>query len=110
MTETQEPPPIDIRPQDWAILRAILRQHLPGHEIWAFGSRVTNRAKPFSDLDLAVMTAEPLPLATRAALAEALSESDLPWMVDVIDWATTSPVFRRIIESQRQLIQKPEPP
>jgi type I restriction enzyme S subunit len=99
-----ELPPIDIRPQDWTILRTLLRRHLPQHEVWAFGSRVTGRAKPFSDLDLVVIADTPLSLDERAALAEALSESGLPWTVDLLDWATTSPVFRRLIEAEHRLI------
>jgi type I restriction enzyme S subunit len=100
-----EAPPIDIRPRDWAILRRILQQHLPRHEVWAFGSRVTGRAKPYSDLDLVVIAEEPLPLGQRAALVEALTESDLPWTVDLLDWATTAPAFRRLIEADRRLLQ-----
>jgi type I restriction enzyme S subunit len=34
------------------------------------------------------------------------SESDLPWRVDVVDWACTSASFRRIIEQNRVVIQK----
>jgi type I restriction enzyme S subunit len=104
-----DPPAIDIRPQDWAILRAVLRQHLPQHEVWAFGSRVTGRAKPYSDLDLVVVADAPLSLGERAALAEALTESDLPWTVDLLDWATTAPAFRRLIEADRRLVQARPP-
>jgi predicted nucleotidyltransferase len=102
-------PPIDIRPRDWAILRTLLRRHLPQHEVWAFGSRVTGRAKPFSDLDLVVIAKEPLSLDQRAALAEALTESNLPWTVDLLDWATTSPAFRRLIAAEHRLLQAPAP-
>jgi type I restriction enzyme S subunit len=79
MTGDPDSPPIDIRPQDWAILRTLLRQYLPQHEVWAFGER--------------------------AALAEALTESDLPWTVDLLDWATTSPAFRRLIEAEHRRLQ-----
>jgi len=33
-----------------------------------------------------------------SALAEDFAQSDLPWKVDVVDWATTSEGFRKIIE------------
>jgi predicted nucleotidyltransferase len=105
MTGDPDSPPIDIRPQDWAILRTLLRQYLPQHEVWAFGSRVTGRAKPYSDLDLVVIAEAPLSLGERAALAEALTESDLPWTVDLLDWATTSPAFRRLIEAEHRRLQ-----
>jgi hypothetical protein len=28
----------------------------------------------------------------------------LPWKVDLVDWATTSPSFRRIIEQDRVIV------
>jgi type I restriction enzyme S subunit len=99
-------PPIDIRPEHWQIVRRILRQHVPGHEVWAFGSRAGRTAKPYSDLDLAIIGDEPLPLSVRAALAEAFSDSDLPWRVDIVDWATAGEPFRRIIENGKVVVQR----
>lgn len=46
---------IDLTPEYQTIIRNILRQYLPGFEVWAFGSRVTGRAKHYSDLDLVVI-------------------------------------------------------
>lgn len=92
-------PNIDISPDQWDIVRNILQEHVPGLEVWAFGSRAKWTAKQYSDLDLAIITKEePLPLETSAALREAFSESDLPWKVDVVDWAATGEDFRKVIE------------
>ncbi|MFT8720500.1 nucleotidyltransferase family protein [Acetobacter sp.] len=88
---------IDITPEERAIVLRILNEIVPDREVRAFGSRVTGKAKPFSDLDLAVMGDEPLPLETRARLEEAFSESDLPWKVDVLDWTLVDKDFREII-------------
>ena len=49
----QDTPDIDISPGQWDIVHDILQRHVPGHEVWAFGSRARRRAKPYSDLDLA---------------------------------------------------------
>ncbi len=92
---------IDIAPDHLRIVRAIVRRHVPHVPAWAFGSRARRDAKPSSDLDLAVITDEPLTLAIAAALAEDFSDSDLPWRVDVVDWATASEGFRRIIARDR---------
>ncbi|MDR2991555.1 MAG: restriction endonuclease subunit S [Burkholderiaceae bacterium] len=99
-------PLIDIRPDHWQIVRGILRKHVPQYEVWAFGSRAKWTAKEYSDLDLAVITSQPLPLNVSAALADDFSESDLPWKVDVVDWATTSEAFRKIIERDRVVVQE----
>jgi type I restriction enzyme S subunit len=103
---TAEAPPIDVRPDHWRIVRDILRRHVPDHEVWAFGSRTGGRAKPYSDLDLAVIGDRPLPLEVSAALAEDFSESDLPWKVDIVDWATTGESFRKIIRDSRVVVQR----
>jgi type I restriction enzyme S subunit len=97
-------PPIDISPDHWWIIRDILQAHVPQYPVWAFGSRVKGTARPYSDLDLVIVTDEPLALGVSAALADALSESDLPWKVDLVDWTTTSASFRRIIEQEHVVV------
>jgi type I restriction enzyme S subunit len=64
----------------------------------AFGSRARGTAKPYSDLDLAIVSDTAIPIGLMAALTDAFSESDLRFKVDVVDWATTSSEFRKIIE------------
>ncbi|MDR1228392.1 MAG: restriction endonuclease subunit S [Azoarcus sp.] len=99
-------PNIDIRPDHWQIVRDILRKHVPQYEVWAFGSRAKWTAKQYSDLDLAIITNRPLPLEVSASLSDDFSESDLPWKVDVVDWASTSESFRKIVERDKVRVQK----
>lgn len=96
---------LQIAPEHAAIVHAILQKNVPDREVWAFGSRVKGTAKPFSDLDLAIIGDKPLPLATLADLADDFSTSDLPWKVDIVDWATLSPEFREIIAGQKMVFQ-----
>ncbi len=98
-------PTLDIRPEHWTIVRAILQKCVPEYEVWAFGSRVQGRARMHSDLDIAIITDEPLPFQVLAMLEEEFAESDLPWKVDVVDWAATSPSFRAIIERAKVVVQ-----
>ena len=99
-------PLIDISQENLRIVRDILQKNVPEHEVWAFGSRATSRATTYSDLDLAVITYEPMGLSVSAALADDFSESDLPFKVDVVDWATTSEPFRKIIERDKVVVQE----
>ncbi|MGV4878169.1 nucleotidyltransferase family protein [Acetobacter indonesiensis] len=96
---------IDITPEEQAIVLRILNEIVPNREVRAFGSRVTGKAKPFSDLDLAIMGDEPLSLETRARLEEVFSESDLPWKVDVLDWSLTEKNFQRLILNSTILLK-----
>jgi predicted nucleotidyltransferase len=82
-----------------ATVQAILRRIVPNREVRVFGSRARGQAKPYSDLDLVVMGDTPLSLGTLGLLTEAFAESDLPWRVDVVDWASTSKEFRQHISN-----------
>lgn len=98
-------PAIAVTPAEWKIVRTILQRILPQHEVWAFGSRVRRSHKPYSDLDLAVIGQSALTIEQLAALSEAFSESDLPWKVDVVDWANATEAFRQIIEAEKIIVQ-----
>ena len=89
--------PIDIRPADLATVRRILRKHVPALEVCAFGSRVAWNARETSDLDLALMTDQPLSMDRTARLRAAFTNSDLPFRVDIVDWATASESFQQQI-------------
>lgn len=96
---------LDLSAAQMRIVREILARHAAGLTVWAFGSRARGHAKPYSDLDLAVITDQPMALARHTALADAFEQSDLPWRVDVVDWATTDEPFRRLIERDHIVIQ-----
>ena len=95
-----------MRPGELEMVRGILQRHVPEREVWAFGSRVQGNAKPFSDLDLAVLGEQPLELSIQAELAEEFSESNLPFKVGIVDWATTSERFRQIIRKEYVVLQE----
>lgn len=90
---------LDLQTEHLAEVRRILRLHVPGRTVRAFGSRVTGTAKPFSDLDLVVMGEVPLNFRQLAALKDAFADSNLPFRVDVVDWAATGEAFQKIIEA-----------
>ncbi len=98
-------PAIDLTPDQWRIVNDILKRSVPEYEVWAFGSRARGEAKRHSDLDLAIITPQPMSLSRSAALAEEFAESDLPFKVDIVDWAAASDTFRQIIERQRVIVQ-----
>ena len=98
---------LDLTPEQKSIVLDILRAYVPRHEVWVFGSRIKGTSKPYSDLDLAIITQAPLPLDTRAALSSEFSESDLPWKVDVVDWSVTNDTFREIIRRERVVLCMP---
>jgi predicted nucleotidyltransferase len=98
-------PTLDLAPRQLEIVRGILSRVVPEREVWAFGSRVQGRAKPYSDLDLAIMGEQPLPLSVTAELAEAFDASDLTIKVDVVDWVSASAAFKQIIAQHKVVLQ-----
>ncbi|WP_241242530.1 HI0074 family nucleotidyltransferase substrate-binding subunit [Kingella kingae] len=99
------PVELNISPDEWQIVQTILQQHIPQRTVWAFGSRVNGKAKPYSDLDLAVLSDTPLSLAEHADLVDAFSESDLPWKVDLVDWCLIGDEFRAIVAARYFVVQ-----
>ena len=96
---------IDAAPHQLAEIKSILHEHVPGSEVRAYGSRMTGKTKPWSDLDLAVVGPSPMGWQNVELLIEAFQESTLPFRVDVLDWHEASPAFQAIIAEQYAVIQ-----
>jgi type I restriction enzyme S subunit len=93
---------IDMTPEHRRLAAGILRAHLPRRAtVWAFGSRTTGQSRRYSDLDLAIDAGRLLSLDEIAALAEAFSDSDLPYRVDIVDWRSIDAEFGRLIAADR---------
>ena len=96
--------PIDLEARLLRQVQDVLRKHVPECEVWVFGSRASNKAKRFSDLDLAVVSPTALTVRRLALLASAFEESDLPIKVDLVDLQSSSPAFRERIASDHEVI------
>lgn len=90
-----------IKPRHRRMLEALLREHLPGVEVWAYGSRVNGRGHEGSDLDLVLRAPElrSLPADQMHGFEYAVRESTIPFLVQAHDWACLPERFHREIES-----------
>lgn len=97
-----------LSPDYLSAVQAVLRQHVPQAEVWAYGSRVNGRAHTASDLDLVIRNPKDLSqkYTDMDELKAAFSESTLPFLVDVLDWARIPESFRQEIEKTHVVIQK----
>lgn len=98
---------LDISPHHLQCVKDILRHYIPDNtEIWVFGSRITDKAKPFSDLDIAIACADHRPLTQTELLdlEEAFNESPLPWKVDIVDMHQITKTFYDIINQNKILL------
>lgn len=96
---------VDLAAEQYAMVLELLREIVPGIEVRAFGSRVTGKAKPYSDLDLVVCGSEKLG-PRLGELESAFSESDLPIRVDVLDWHLIPDHFKTAISANSVVIQE----
>ena len=96
---------IDITTEQRKTLLALLRQFVPGVEVWAYGSRVRWTARPDSDLDLVAFTT-PAQRQWVVELKEAMDESDLPFLVDLHVWNEVPERFHEIIRREYVVLRE----
>ncbi|WP_298266416.1 nucleotidyltransferase domain-containing protein [Geobacter sp.] len=99
---------LDLRPEWLSLVRRILAEYLPDAEVLAYGSRVNGTSHDGSDLDLVVRNpVEPGRSYPRLnELRRAFSESNLPILVDILDWAAIPEEFRAEISEKMETVQE----
>ena len=88
-------------------LEALLREHVPGVEVWAYGSRVNVDSHDGSDLDLVLRgpALEPLD-GGFYDLLEAIEKSNIPILVQAHDWARLPESFHKEIARDYVVVQE----
>ena len=76
---------------------AILRQQLTTQKVYLFGSRATQTAQKFSDVDICLV-GEALSFTQMLALKELFSDSDLPYFVDIVQKSDLSESFYKALQ------------
>ena len=90
------------------IVEALLREHVPDAEVWAYGSRVNGESHEGSDLDLVVRGPDlkRIPSGPLAGLIEALEDSKVPILVQTQDWARLPESFHQEIEQNYVVVRE----
>ena len=93
--------------EKWAIeeTRRITLHVLKGRgiKIWLFGSRAKGNSRNFSDIDIALDAAGPVPPDLMARLTYLLEESHIPFKVDIVDMNDASDAVRENIRKEGKL-------
>lgn len=97
---------IHLQPRHSQILESLLCEHLPGVEVWAYGSRVCGRSHGGSDLDLALRgpNLKEIPVGKLGDFREAVRESTIPFIIEAHDWAHLPEGFQREIERKHVVL------
>jgi uncharacterized protein len=93
---------IDLTAAQQNLVQQIARQLAPAHRVCAYGSRARRSARKYSDLDLLFIGPQPLSTGQLGDLAESFDESNLPFRVDIVDAASATPEFLKLIEADLQ--------
>jgi predicted nucleotidyltransferase len=103
------PDNIAIKPEHLALVKAILRRYVPKAEVRAYGSRISGGSHDASDLDIVLRLPDgaAVPREDVSGLKDALSESDIPFIVDARDWAGLPENFREEILKACVVVQSP---
>ncbi len=95
---------IHISKIDSKIITNIIHKYIQNCEIRVFGSRITEKFKPYSDLDLAIVSQEEIDWITIEKIKEECQESMLPYRIDVLNWNTISKEFKEIILKKYEVL------
>jgi len=96
--------PLALSESHFSIVIDLIEKHLPKTQVWAYGSRVSGKSRPSSDLDLVVFI--PKELKNKFFdLVEAFDDSDLPFRVDLFIWEQIPENFKTEILSNHLVLQ-----
>jgi predicted nucleotidyltransferase len=87
-------------------VKQILNANVPDSKALMFGSRVDGTARKFSDIDIALIGPEKIDWREIENLKDIFSESDLPMMVDIVDFNSVAKSFKKIINKNYEVIKK----
>lgn len=91
---------MNIEPQHLQYVKDILSKY--PYTFYVFGSRLTGKVKPLSDLDLCFFDhIEPREFLK---IKEEFEESNLPYKVDLVDGQRCSAEFREIITQNMEIL------
>jgi predicted nucleotidyltransferase len=86
---------IDQKTKDKII--GILTVLFPEAKIYLFGSRATGKARPFSDIDIALDAGKKLELSRIGEARDMFNQSNIPFGFDFVDLQCVHPDFRATV-------------
>lgn len=96
-----------LNPEDLATVKSLLKKWVPNSVVMAYGSRVKDTCHAGSDLDLVIKNPinPDIPTAQLNDLKQSFSDSDLPILVDVMDWAYLPISYKNEINTLNVIIE-----
>ncbi len=88
---------IDLEPKYVEFIKKTVGNELSDYKLYMFGSRVKNKAKKYSDIDLAIDSQE-LTDKIKSKLEYIFEDSTIPYEIDIIDLNKVNDSFKSLIQ------------
>lgn len=82
------------------LLIDVIHSQIPGCQIWLFGSRARKTNKSGADVDLAIDAGRVLAMREIFRIKDAISESNIPVFVDIVDIRNVDDDFLNYIKKE----------
>jgi predicted nucleotidyltransferase len=92
------------------IIKEVVSRHINLREsfVFLFGSRASKQSRINSDYDIGLYGDKKVPFGVIAKINNELENYPIPVDIDIVDFTTTTPEFRRIALREIQIWNKPE--
>lgn len=86
-----------MRKDHLSLLKRIIRENIPGDEyiVFLFGSRAEQNHHDRSDIDIGILGSQPLSAILRYNLEKQIENSDIPYLVDIVDFSLVTENFKK---------------
>ncbi len=82
-------------------IKKTIYKYLPEeYGVFVYGSRAAGKAAKWSDIDVGILGKEKVPSREIALIKDEIEESNIPYLVDVVDFSRVSDKFKRIASSK----------
>ena len=89
---------IQLNKEQISIVKLVLLKNFGDTDFWIYGSRAKGNAKKNSDVDIIIKGKKSFTMFDIGRAKADLAESDLPYLIDIIDWHSVNEGFLEIIK------------
>ena len=97
---------INLESSERKIVEEILKKYLKDCQVIVFGSRLNEKIKKYSDLDLVIIGDKKIEIKLLNRLIEDFEYSKLNFRVDLLDYNRISDSFKRVVDSRYEVLIK----
>lgn len=84
------------------LIKNSVRKYLDtSYQVFLFGSRAEGKNRQWSDADIGILGQQKVPNDKLVEIESVLSESDIPYLVDIVDFKSVTPEFAKIALSSK---------